>query len=132
VRRADDAAREHAKRRTEKIRRIVDEAIHDPREAIGRMSSHAEYLSGKLHVRLEEPEFYPDLTDAPLGEMVARICRDLGLDPDWRRWEDEPWARAEAAAKTPGSPYAEPSPERGRRASPGGTRPPPAGHDPPQ
>lgn len=46
----------------------------------------------------------------PAGEVVARICRDLGLAPDWTLW-DAPWAheaeRSEAAAPLrPGEPRA--------------------------
>jgi hypothetical protein len=37
------------------------------------------------------------------GEIIARFCRELGLDPDWTRWENEDWAVAEAGR--PGSPF---------------------------
>ena len=43
--------------------------------------------------------------DAPLGEVVAAICRDLELSPDWSRWSDEAWAAdAAAAAEIPEPP----------------------------
>jgi hypothetical protein len=42
--------------------------------------------------------------DRPLGEIVARICADLGLRPDWSLWEDEPWAVEAAGAEPPTEP----------------------------
>lgn len=42
-----------------------------------------------------------DFLARPAGELVARICRDLGLKPDWTRW-DHDWAvEAEAADLAP-------------------------------
>jgi hypothetical protein len=28
----------------------------------------------------------------PLREVVAKICDDIGLAPDWSRWEGEGWS----------------------------------------
>ncbi len=41
----------------------------------------------------------------PVSETVLRLCEELGLEPDWGRWADLPWAVEEAEADTPGSPY---------------------------
>jgi hypothetical protein len=50
--------------------------------------------------------------DRPAAEIIVRLCRDLRLQPDWRRW-DAPWAVA--AETTPIPPWrrppAEPAPE---------------------
>ena len=35
---------------------------------------------------------YEDYADRPVGEVVAGICKLLGLDPDWSRWDGEQWA----------------------------------------
>jgi len=56
--------------------------------------------------RLDNEDIYGDVLTRPMGEIVARICRDLGLDPDWSRLAQEAWAEAEIAAAPPGSPFA--------------------------
>ena len=56
--------------------------------------------------RLEDDDAYHDLTRRPLGESVALICKDLGLQPDWNLLADIYWAREEIAHSPPGSPYA--------------------------
>jgi hypothetical protein len=86
--------------------------------------------------RLDDEDFYGDVLDRPLGELVALICRDLGLDPDWSRLAQEAWAQAEAASGDPRSPFvtsppfAERSEER-MAEGPGGARHTP-GAGPPQ
>ncbi|HZZ35635.1 MAG TPA: hypothetical protein VFE03_07915 [Caulobacteraceae bacterium] len=48
--------------------------------------------------------------DMPFGEAVGRICKGLGIKPDWTAWSAEPWAQEETRTRPPGSPYAgEPS-----------------------
>ena len=42
--------------------------------------------------------------DAPMGEIVLAICRDLELSPDWSRWPNEDWALEAAAAETVADP----------------------------
>lgn len=59
--------------------------------------------------RLDDDDLYGDLLDRPLSELVARICRDIGLKPDWVQLAEEHWARAEAASGEPGWPL-RPSP----------------------
>ena len=41
--------------------------------------------------RLDEDCAYNELGDKPLGEMVERLCDDLGLSPDWRHWTGQDW-----------------------------------------
>jgi hypothetical protein len=38
---------------------------------------------------------------------MARLCDDLGLDPDWDQWAEETWAIEETRARAEGSPYAD-------------------------
>ncbi|HZZ36298.1 MAG TPA: hypothetical protein VFE03_11265, partial [Caulobacteraceae bacterium] len=33
--------------------------------------------------------------DMPFGEAVGRICKGLGIKPDWAAWAAEPWAQEE-------------------------------------
>jgi len=90
--------------RKDLVMQIVEEAIDD--EAKG---ERAETLLTALAERLERPEDEADFLDRPYGELAARICRELGLSPDWSLWADEDWAREEAESREPsGSPYAPP------------------------
>ena len=51
--------------------------------------------------RLDDEDLYGDLMDRPIREIVARICDDLDLKPDWTVLDQELWAREEAAADPP-------------------------------
>ena len=44
-----------------------------------------------LEERLSDDVAYIDIEDQPLREVVERLCRDLGLKPDWSRWTDDGW-----------------------------------------
>ncbi len=84
------------------IRRAVDDAIEASRDD----PDEVERLKEELRERLEEDEVFFDRARWPIGEAVALICQDLGLEPDWRRWETRDWARREAETSPYGSPYA--------------------------
>jgi len=86
-------------------RRAVEETI----EASTDDPDEVERLKAELKERLEEEdpdEVFFNRTHWPIGEAIALICQDLGLDPDWDRWENRPWARQEAETSPLGSPYA--------------------------
>ncbi len=55
--------------------------------------------------RLDDEDIYGDVASRPVGELVALICRDLGLDPDWTRLAEEAWAQDEIAEAPVGSPF---------------------------
>jgi len=61
-----------------------------------------------LDERLTDPKDKDDFADLPISQLIARVCRDLGVVPDWNLWADEEWAHEETEARTPGSPYAAP------------------------
>jgi hypothetical protein len=44
-----------------------------------------------LDRELELDEVGFGYADRPLREWVERLCRDVGLHPDWSRWTDEGW-----------------------------------------
>jgi len=44
-----------------------------------------------LEERLNDDVAYIDVENQPLREVVERLCRDLGLKPDWSRWTDDGW-----------------------------------------
>jgi hypothetical protein len=41
------------------------------------------------------------LDDAPIADLVQRICFDLGLTPDWRIWKDLDWGAEYLKARLP-------------------------------
>jgi len=59
----------------------IDEGLSD-RDA-------ADDLCAAVHERLVEGETYDELLFRPFRESVEAICRDLGLKPDWSRWDDD-------------------------------------------
>ncbi|HTK35028.1 MAG TPA: hypothetical protein VL358_07035 [Caulobacteraceae bacterium] len=81
--RADALARSaEAGARRARIHRMVERAIaaeHEDEDEIEQLSSDA-------WERLTDEDADGALIRRPLGEVVARICRDLGLVPDGRAW----------------------------------------------
>ncbi len=98
-------ARRTLERRTKLVRRAVGQAI----EAEAEDADRVEYLIDRLDERLDDRQDDEDFLDRPLGELVARICKDLGVTVDLNLWEDEDWARPEAAAPPPPSGEAGPA-----------------------
>ena len=56
--------------------------------------------------RLDDEDLYGDLLERPLSELVARLCKDLGLDPDWAELAQELWAVREVESGDVGWPLA--------------------------
>ena len=56
---------------------------------------------------LSEREWEYDYLRRPVGAVIARLCEDYDLEPDWSLWAGEAWAIEEAATNAEGSPYAE-------------------------
>jgi hypothetical protein len=56
--------------------------------------------------RLDDEDLYGDLMDRPLSEIVARLCKDIGLEPDWSQLSQELWAQREMASGAVGAPLA--------------------------
>ena len=73
-----------------------------------------ERLVQALSERLEDPPDEEDFAELTTGELVARVCADLGLTPDWSLWEEEDWAIDEAERRLRGSPYAARERQRAR------------------
>ena len=88
--------------RAGRIDRIVRRIIEDTE----RFKEDIQRLSREAWERLEDEDVYGDLLSRPMGEIVALICEDLGLKPDWDRLAKEAWAVEEARAAPPGSPFA--------------------------
>jgi hypothetical protein len=135
----DDAARARAERRAEaearkanepwdreelardRVARILRRVIHAEHEDEDRI----ERLVAEACERVEDDDCYGSASLRPMSEMVADICKDLGLNPDWAAMAVESWAMEEmrsgavgrplspiAAAMAGGGPIAERSEER--------------------
>ncbi|OWJ66444.1 hypothetical protein [Inquilinus limosus] len=106
--RAAAAAQDCWRRRRNLVKRLVFEAVSDVNvnERNPDLVFHREDMLLELDDRLEDDGFKQDIGDLPIGEVVARFCRGLRVEPDWSLWQAEPWAIEEAGH--PLSPYARP------------------------
>ena len=100
---SDDPLHVH-KARVERIVDRIAKAHTDDEDRIDRLVIEA----GE---RLDDDDIYGDILTKPVGELVALICRDLGLDPDWTRLAQEAWAREEIESGAEGSPFLPPPPQ---------------------
>ena len=95
-------------------------------EWIVESKSDSEHLIETLSERVEDADA-TDFADRPLGEIVAAICRDLGVAVDWTLWEDpalgrgSAWPRRGPNAPPPDLPATATRPASGsrRRSGPG-------------
>jgi hypothetical protein len=129
--RAVAAARERHQQQKMKVKRAVKRVI---KKADRGPFKTADWLDD-LRERLEDLDD-TDLGDRPIGEIVARICRDLGVDFDRRLWEEESGAsEGSRAGEAAAPPKASAGSGRADVASAGRRQAPPhaaaAGSDPP-
>ncbi|HEY4031744.1 MAG TPA: hypothetical protein VGM25_15480 [Caulobacteraceae bacterium] len=99
---APDEASERSEQHKFRVERIVERVLrtqHDDEDEIDR-------LSAEVAERLDDEDLYGEVLDRPLGELVALICRDVGLEPDWARMAQEAWAVEEIRSGAAGSPFA--------------------------
>jgi len=78
-------------------RRIIRRALWpqtEDRESFERLIDRAD-------IWLRDETLSGDLM-RPFSQIVADICRDLGLSPDWAVLAEEAWAREEASSGRPG------------------------------
>jgi hypothetical protein len=106
--RAVVAAQDRWRRRRNLVKRLVFEAVSDDdlNQRNPDLVFDRDTLLFELDDRLQDDEFKQDIGDLPIGEVVARFCRGLRVEPDWSLWQAEPWAIEEAGH--PLSPYARP------------------------
>ncbi len=97
---AEDLKGETRKARVERIveRLAVQTHPHDE-EQVDRIVCEA-------GDRLDDMDLYGDLLQRPLSELVARICKDLDLTPDWTALAQELWAAEEMQSGEVGWPLA--------------------------
>ena len=55
--------------------------------------------------RLDDDDIYGLVASRPVGELVALLCRDFGLEPNWDALAAEAWAQAEIGSGAEGSPF---------------------------
>lgn len=107
---AAGVAQDRRNRRRNLVRRILKEAIKAEEAAEAEAckldideQDRRDDLLYELDRRLQEDEA-EDIGELPVGEVVARFCRELGIVPDWSWWQAETWAVEESGH--PQSPYA--------------------------
>jgi hypothetical protein len=81
------------------VERVARSRLGDDDRALDRLMTQA-------FERLGDDDIYGDVATRPVGELVALICRDLGLDPDWDSLAQEAWAREEIESGVESSPFA--------------------------
>jgi hypothetical protein len=86
----------------ERVKRIVKRAIETDRQG----DWDTKRLCEDAEERLEDSDIYGDMADRPFSEIVAQICQDLGVTPDWSRMAQEAWAREEMEHGPIGAPLA--------------------------
>jgi hypothetical protein len=88
-------------------KRVIVGVVQDVLASDGADAETLEDVGRLLSERLLDRE-PSDTVEYPIGRMVARICRDLRVSPDWSRWKDCDWAVEEARTRAQGSPYGDP------------------------
>ena len=107
IARAAEAARAQAQAEHRKAH--IDRAVRVVRRVARDHCRHEEYgaYGYAARERLDDDDIYGLVATRPVGELVALICRDLGLQPDWDALAEEAWAKAEIASEAAGSPFLE-------------------------
>jgi hypothetical protein len=119
------AIRWAAHERRQQVRGYVTQAIEAEAAERNTPESEVERLLDDLDERLEDGDSGDALADAPIGELVAGICADLGVTPDWSLWDDQDWAIEHLKAQSREDIGAE------RRLEPSPAAAPPESHGPP-
>ena len=65
------------------VREAADREVADPEDH--------DILMDAVEERLLCDEAYADIDDLPLRDILERLCADVELRPDWRRWAGEGW-----------------------------------------
>lgn len=102
---AERARQVQATARKERVERIVARVIRAELGDEDADEDAVERLAEAAWERLDHDEIYGDLLAQPVGAIIDRLCRDLGLAPDWPRLAEEAWAREEIAGGAAGSPF---------------------------
>jgi len=121
------ALRWAAHERQTEIRDYVAEAIEAEAAELKKPEHEVERLLDDLDERIEAGDYDDAMANAPTGDLVARICADLGVIPAWSLWDDHAWAIEHLRSRDPGDIGA----DRWRCVEPPPTTAPPEAHGPP-
>jgi hypothetical protein len=102
------------------VRRVSLLVANVAEREIGDIESFHDFHEA-MEERLKEDEAYLDCAGQPLRETVERLCHDLGLHPDWSRWDGEGWEPGYAPLRPSFSIFNQPSPTPLLRVDPPGT-----------
>ena len=92
------AEQQRRERRKSQVARLVKEAIkRDPGEWHERLQ--------KLDARIDEEDIESDIGRIADSAIIARLCKDCGVEAPWKLWAGEHWALEEVRRKPPGSVY---------------------------
>jgi len=98
---AGPAPADQAAARKDGVVRIVRRVA----EARGDLEAYqVSWLAGRARERLEHEDIYGQVMTQPVSELVERVCRDLGLTPQWAALVEEAWAEDELDSAAPGAP----------------------------
>ena len=93
------AEQQRMARRKSQVARVVKEAIkRNPGEWYDRLQ--------KLDARIDEEDIESDIGRIADSAIIARLCKDCGVEAPWGLWAGEHWAQEEVRRKVPGSAYA--------------------------
>jgi hypothetical protein len=73
-------------RRWERINRTLDRVVDQIIDDETTDPEYAEDLKADFRERYYDDDHYGDVLDRPIGETIARICRDLDIEPAWADW----------------------------------------------
>jgi hypothetical protein len=93
------------------ISKVVDGIITDAHDGDG----EAQDRHVREAERLRDHEVLDDVLSRPASEVIADICRLLGLEPNWEGLAFEAWAVEERESGKVGAPLRSPPPWTGRR-----------------
>jgi hypothetical protein len=107
AREAEQAAERARERlREDKVLEVLETTLKASGLDGGEVCEHVVEIEDRMAEALSEREWEYDYLRRPVGAVIARLCEDYGLEPDWSLWAAEAWAVEEAATNAEGSPYA--------------------------
>ncbi len=97
----------HAAQREDMVFEVLEATLKA--EGLDREDVHerAVEINERVAESMAEQEWEYDYVRRPVGAVIARLCEDFGMEPDWSLWANEAWAIEEAQTNAEGSPYAE-------------------------
>jgi hypothetical protein len=113
-RNADEAritarAREEAGERRDRERATVERVTREAIRAEAGDENEFNYLINWMNLRLERDDIAQEAGRLPTEMLIARVCRDLGIDPDWDQWQGEDWLEGDDDAPPAPCPICQPA-----------------------